>query len=241
MRFEISESINGCDPETILALLEPQLRKVSGKVVRNGQIITANRIEASFGSINRRSTAVCSARGNGSRGILAAEVEYRPSFAFWVFFILGLFTMLGWLIPLAFYMLQKSTVRAAIEGVFRRVKDECAFSNHQPVLHQGASNYPESKQLIGVQQVPVSSVTQSDQPNSSNGLDVTVTDSYKALGLPIGTNTLAAEETYERLSRENDPDAVKNLSKEIQDMAIAKTIEIRVAYSFVKAHLATRS
>jgi hypothetical protein len=129
MQFEVSETINGCDPGIALSLVEQQFRKVSGHVVRSDQNVTATGIEASFGSINRSSRAVCSVRSNGSKGIITAEVEYKPSFAFWVFFIPGLFTLLGWLLPLAFYVLQKNTVRAAVEAVFQRVKNECEFND----------------------------------------------------------------------------------------------------------------
>jgi hypothetical protein len=233
MRFEVSETINGCDPESALSLLEMQLRKISGQVARSGQSITATRIEASFGSINRSSTAVCSARSNGSRGILTADVEYRPSLAFWIFFIMGLFTMLGWLIPLVFYILQKSTVRSAIEAAFRRVKTECEFNDFEPVTRP-VSNYRGSQP----QNADFSpSVVQTSQFGS---LDQTIATSYSVLGVPIGSDKKTAEEAYLRLSQENDPATLTNFSKEIQDLAKSRTMELRVAYTFVTAHLATR-
>jgi hypothetical protein len=127
MQFEVSETINGCDPRIALYLLDMQFRKVAGHVVRSEGGVIAQRIEASFGSVNRNSRATCSARSNGIKGILVAEVKYTPSFIFWIFFISGLFTFVGWLIPLVFYISQKRTVRSAVEDVFRRVKNECEY------------------------------------------------------------------------------------------------------------------
>lgn len=125
MKFELSETINGCDTESVLSLLETQLRKVYGKVVRNGQSVTAK-----SGSVNLSFTAACSARNNGSKCILTADVEYGPSFACWIFCILGMFTGIGWFIPVGFYILQKRKMgRSALEDVFKRVKTECEFQS----------------------------------------------------------------------------------------------------------------
>jgi hypothetical protein len=228
MKFEISETINECAPETVLSLFETQLRKISGHVIRNGQSITATQIEASFGSINRSSTAVCSVRGNGRKGILTADVDYRPSLAFWVFLILGLFTMLGWLIPIAFYLIQKGTVRSAVEAVFRRVRAECEFTEITPATPQTTSDNETSP----------TSVTESRKPN---GLHPAISDSYSALGLPVWADEKAAEEVYLRLSKENDPAALQGYSNEIQELAKSRTVEIRVAYAMVTAHIATRA
>ncbi len=54
MRFELSEQVRTSQgPEAVANALEVQLRKVSRRVVRQGSVITARSIEASFGSINR--------------------------------------------------------------------------------------------------------------------------------------------------------------------------------------------
>jgi hypothetical protein len=183
---------------------------------------------ASAKVVPRSSSAVCSVRGNGSKGILTADVDYRPSLAFWIFLILGLFTMLGWLIPIAFYLIQKSAVRSAIEAVFRRVKAECEFTEVMPAAPQTTSGYASSH----------ASVTESSKPN---GLHPAISDSYSALGLPIWADEKAAEEVYLRLSKENDPASLQNYSKEIQELARKRTVEIRVAYAMVTAHIATRT
>jgi hypothetical protein len=236
MKFEVSESINGCDSEFVLSLLETQLRKVSGQVARDGRSVTAQQIEASFGSINRQSAAICSARGNGSRGILTAEVEYKPSLAFWIFLILGLFTLVGWLIPLAFYTIQKSTVRSAIEAVFRRVKTECEFNEFSPVASQVAFTSPTTQSQIGREASPSIAVA-SEQ---STTLDPVIRDSYRVLGLQVGVDDKTAEATYARLAGENDPEHLKSLSNELQNLAKSKTVDIRVAYTFVSAHIASK-
>jgi hypothetical protein len=126
MRFEVSEQIRTRrDRMQILSALETQLRKVSTRVERNGDVITARAIEASFGSINRSDRAVISVLMKEAGFLCVAEVTYRPSVFFWIFFVIGLFLyFLFWWPPIIFYLVQRKTVRAAIADVFTRVKNE---------------------------------------------------------------------------------------------------------------------
>jgi len=129
MRFQTSEPVRDADTEVVLSLLEAQLRRISWQVERSEQAMEACDIRASFSSIVQNSTAVLSIQTNKANCLLTADVSYRPSVAFWFFFGLGLPTALGWLIPLAFYMSQKGTIRSTIEDVLRRVKAECEFND----------------------------------------------------------------------------------------------------------------
>lgn len=125
MKFEVSEQIHTRKhASTIVNALDIQLRKIS-RVARQGDVITARAIEASFGSINRHDRTVFTVQQVEGGVLCVAEVTYRPSVAFWIFFILGLlaYGLLFW-IPIIFYLLQKKTVRAAITDVFVRVKNE---------------------------------------------------------------------------------------------------------------------
>src|ERR1700719_2711506 len=114
MKFEVSEQIHTRkDPCLIVTALDMQLRKVS-RVTRQGDVISASAIEASFGSINRHDKTVFTVQQVEGGVLCVAEVSYRPSVAFWIFFILGLFAygLLFW-IPIIFYLVQKRTVRSA--------------------------------------------------------------------------------------------------------------------------------
>jgi len=125
MKFEISQTLRTSrSKREIVDFLESQLRKVSNRVNRSGESVTAKAIEASFGSINRADTTVFSMREKDRGFICVADVNYRPSFAFWFFIIMGLSTFIFWLLPIIFYLTQKKTVRSAITDVFTRVKDE---------------------------------------------------------------------------------------------------------------------
>jgi hypothetical protein len=125
MRFEISEQIRTRrDQVAIVNALETQLRKVSRKVVRAGDVITASAIEASFGSINRSDRAVLRVEPKGAGCLCVAEVTYRPSVAFWILLVLLLFTYVLWLLPIVFYLTQKKAVRSAVADIFTRVKNE---------------------------------------------------------------------------------------------------------------------
>src|ERR1700688_1197938 len=125
MNFEVSERINTrTNTLAVVNEWEVQLRKIA-KVTRDGDVITARAIEASFGSVNRHDKTVFTVRPKETGLLCVADVSSRPSVAFWVFFMLGLFAygLLFW-IPIIFYLLQKKTVRSGITDVFARIKNE---------------------------------------------------------------------------------------------------------------------
>src|ERR1019366_1554888 len=125
MRFEVSERINTrTNTLAVMNGLEVQLRKIA-KVTRNGDVITARAIEASFGSVNRYDKTMFTVQPMETGLLCLADVTYRPSVAFWIFFVLGLFAygLLFW-IPIIFYLFQKKTVRSGIKDVFARIKNE---------------------------------------------------------------------------------------------------------------------
>lgn len=136
MRFEVSERIKTSKSEAeLLTALDAQFNKISGSTNRAGQTIIAKAIEASFGSINRSDTTTISLRKMDDGWLVLADVHYRPSFAFWVILIVTLFTTIGWIIPIAFYLLQKKTVREAIVECFQRIKNE-----HEQLLTYSQQN-----------------------------------------------------------------------------------------------------
>ncbi len=56
-------------------------------------------------------------------------------------------------------------------------------------------------------------------------------DPHEVLGLSKGASKEAIEEAYERLIRENSPEAVSEMGDEIQEFARRKTEEIKAAYA----------
>lgn len=134
MKFEVSERIRThTTEEELLQALEPQFKKISENAQRSGRTIIAKSIEASIGSINRNDTTTISLRRLDDGWLVIADVHYRPSVAFWIILVITLFTYIFWLVPLVFYLLQKTTVRTAIEECFQRVKNEFDQSIGMPI------------------------------------------------------------------------------------------------------------
>lgn len=127
MRFEISERIaTQCAAQDLFAALEEQFRKVSRQVSVDTGRLKAVSIEATFGSINRKDETIVSIKPLEGGYLLVADVWYRPSVAFWIILLLTLFSWVGWMIPLGFYLWQKKTVSQAIRSCFERVRNEFA-------------------------------------------------------------------------------------------------------------------
>ncbi len=125
MKFEVSERIRTSkSQDELLIALEAQFKKVAESIQRSGQTIEAKSIEASFGSINRKDTTIVSMTKVDDGWMVVADVHYRPSIAFWIILIITLFTWVFWLVPIALYLLQKNTVRTAINECLQRVKNE---------------------------------------------------------------------------------------------------------------------
>lgn len=125
MKFEVSERIRTRRSlEELLTVLEAQFKKVASGVQRAGQTIEVKSIEASFGSINRTDTTTISLRKADDGWLVVADVDYQPSVAFWIILIITFFTWIFWLLPIAFYLLQKNTVRTAISECLQRVRNE---------------------------------------------------------------------------------------------------------------------
>lgn len=126
MRFETSAKITtGATQDEVTAALVRSFRKIafSTTAPKDG-LFTVTGIEQSFGSINRRDDTVVKVSPAAGGYLLTGDVHYRPSFMFWVILLICLFTWILWLLPIIFYMIQKSAVRTSVEKVFERVKNE---------------------------------------------------------------------------------------------------------------------
>jgi hypothetical protein len=149
MKFEVSERIvTSTAKEDLLKALEEQFKKVSLNVQRHGDTLVAKSIEASFGSINRSDTTTVELKAVDDGFLAVANVNYRPSTAFWIIFIIGIFLWLvGWLVPIIFYLIQKKTVQEGIQEVFIRVKNEFMSPSGQQPMKHGQSDLDQLEKL----------------------------------------------------------------------------------------------
>ena len=125
MHFEVSERLVSNEaPEAVMEFAQRQFSKVSDETrLERGQL-TVRRVEASFGSINRTDVTRVALQRVGGGYLIVSETDYRPSIWFWIFLIVLLFSYIGWLIPIAFYLYQRGTVKSAIESAIDRIVNE---------------------------------------------------------------------------------------------------------------------
>lgn len=153
MHFEVSERlITNESPEAVMEFAQRQFSKISNKTRLEGAKLTARMVEASFGSINRSDVTRLTLQRTGGGYLLISETEYRPSGWFWLFLIILLFTYIGWLIPIAFYLYQRGTVKAAIESAVNRIVNEFSVSPmavgvHAPVPSSKADELKKLAEL----------------------------------------------------------------------------------------------
>ena len=142
MKFEVSERIvTSTAKEDLLKALEGQFKKVSQNVQRHGDTLVAKSIEASFGSVERSDTTTVELKDVDDGFLAVASVNYCPSTAFWILFIIGIFLWLvGCLVPIVFYLTQKKTVQNGIQEVFIRVKNEFMSPSGQLQVKHGQSD-----------------------------------------------------------------------------------------------------
>lgn len=132
MNFNVSRRFQTkSSAEEITRFLEDSFRKSAEGIENNRGTLTVESVNATFGSINRSDKTVVETKARDDEMLLVATVEYNPSGWFWIFLIVGLFTTIGWLIPIAFYLYQKNTVKSGIEEVFNRAENEFRGSRTQ--------------------------------------------------------------------------------------------------------------
>jgi hypothetical protein len=145
MNFEISEIVKtDKNKMELVAVLESQFKNVSKSVQRTGDLLLVEYIGNTFGAINRMDASLIKLKENNGGYLLIAEVEYKPSLWFWVFVVLGLFSYVGWIIPIIIYFWHQSIVRKNIQNIFLRVKNE--FDN--PNIIPKSSNIIESNKNV---------------------------------------------------------------------------------------------
>src|ERR1700740_3391929 len=105
MHFEVSERlVTNESPEDVMDFAQSQFSKISNKTKLDRGQLRVRMVEASFGSINRSDLTKITLQRVGGGYLLVSETDYRPSGWFWLFLIILLFSWVGWLIPIAFYL-----------------------------------------------------------------------------------------------------------------------------------------
>jgi hypothetical protein len=114
----------------IFRALEEEFRKVSIRAFPNGDTITADGINASFGSILRKDITTVTVNENKTGYTINCKTAYSPSVMFWVFVgidIILIGTLIGFVIgigaTLGLYFYNKSLVEKSIRSVLENVSN----------------------------------------------------------------------------------------------------------------------
>jgi hypothetical protein len=159
MRFEVSERIRSKIPqEDLLVFLEEEFKEVSRSVQRVDQTIEVKSIgtkslwAAERVSDLRVDSTSITVRNASDGWFVVANVEYRPSKTLWVFVaLMGLFlALVGAVIPVVIYDIQKGFVQRTITKRFERVKNKF----EQPGIGSigGSSGIEDLEKLVGLKE-----------------------------------------------------------------------------------------
>lgn len=86
MNFDLSRRFQtNSSTEEILKFLEESFRKSAETVVKNGETLTVESVNATFGSINRDDKTIVVVKSKYEETLIVASVEYKPSIWFWIF------------------------------------------------------------------------------------------------------------------------------------------------------------
>jgi Short C-terminal domain len=143
MYFEVSERlITNEAPEAVMEFARQQFAKISRKTELKAGVVHAGLIDASFGSINRSDITKVQLSRIGGGYVLVSETKYRPSLALWIFLVVLIFTYIGWLIPIAFYLYQRGAVKNAIQSSMDRIVNEFSVppSQFNPPPHTSTAD-----------------------------------------------------------------------------------------------------
>ncbi len=148
MNFDVSRRFQTkATVKEITSFLQSSFMKSAGTVSDNGSSLIVQSINPTFGSINRSDRTAIEIKSVDSDIVLVANVTYKPSTWFWVFVVIGLFTTIAWVIPIAFYLYQKGMVKNGIEEVFNRTETEFRGENSTRSVTNAASSEDVFTQL----------------------------------------------------------------------------------------------
>jgi hypothetical protein len=131
MRFEESERVHtGLNEGEVLDIVLRAFMRVSEAAKISKTQIEISDVNATFGSINRSAKGKISLEEIHGGFNVVADVRYRPSVLFWVFFFFGLlFYGIGCLVPTAFYLWHKRIVRSTVRSTLERAGDDISVAS----------------------------------------------------------------------------------------------------------------
>lgn len=105
--------------------LEKNFLNIANTVkIRNKKIHIFGLCSDVLGSINRKDFTEVKIKKLNNGFLIKCHVYYKPSNFFWIFFILGVFSGILWIIPLIIYFYHKNLIKNAIKEVLKSSKDE---------------------------------------------------------------------------------------------------------------------
>ena len=184
MRFLVTERITTNAPiADVGASMQANFQRIALSAKPVGAILRVTSIEATFGSQNRTDVTDITIKPAENGYLLVADVDYQTSAAFWFICILFLcLTGVFWVIPLIFYLVQKNTVKRAIEEGFRNVKNELSSSGRSVLPLPNASSHSAIADLEKLGSLLTQGLITQDEfnPQKQRLLDIPATNSVSA-------------------------------------------------------------
>ncbi|HRI01888.1 MAG TPA: SHOCT domain-containing protein [Saprospiraceae bacterium] len=91
-----------------------------------------------FGSINRYDRTEFNISKSDNSIVLNASLKYVTTFWFWLFFIIGAFTYIGWIIPVIIYFYHRGLVTKQVEKIIQNTYEH--FNSTNPIVIKSEDN-----------------------------------------------------------------------------------------------------
>jgi hypothetical protein len=222
MQFQVTERITtNASITDVGSVMQSNFRRIATSAVPINNILRVTSIQATFGSINRTDVTDIAIRPVENGYLLVADVKYRPSVAFWIILIITLFTWIFWLIPIIFYIVQKDTVKRAIEEGFRNVKNELGNNQVSTGPNSQSSNAIADLEKLGslLRQGLVSQQEFDEQKRKLLGLGNTPPPTHAPPPLPaqdiVPNHATATDEAQPNRAFEEARECIKNGQREM--------------------------
>jgi hypothetical protein len=222
MQFQVTERITtNASITDIGSAMQSNFRRIATSAVPINNILRVTSIHATFGSINRTDVTDIAIRPVENGYLLVADVKYRPSVAFWIILVITLFTWIFWLIPIIFYVVQKDTVKKAIEEGFRNVKNELSSNQILQSPSGHSNNAIADLERLGalLRQGLVSQQEFDDQKRKLLGIGTTSVSTQTPPPLPpqaiVPNSTETTDETIATNAFEEARECIKNGQKDL--------------------------
>ncbi len=127
MITELSERIETLkSPEEVLEVAVQQFGQLGplGMDLKPEGVLEIRQLVRSFGSSYHQDRITLSVSRAESGVLVSAKIRYTTSAAFWIaFLLLGLFTIIGWAVPLIYYFYHQGTAERLIRGALQNLSN----------------------------------------------------------------------------------------------------------------------